>query len=444
MDATILARVQFALTIGFHYLFPPLTIGLGWFIFWVMTKYKNTGDPFYGNLTRFWVKLFALSFAVGVASGITMEFQFGTNWSEYSRYVGDIFGAPLAAEGILAFFLESTFLGVLLFGWKRFSVKVQWFAALMVAVGSTMSAFWIIVAKSWQQTPSGFKLTEGRAELIDFWKAVFNPSTIPRFLHAVDGALITGSFFVMGISAWYLLKNRHLNFAKESMKRALVIGFVASVLQLGIGHYHAVQVAETQPEKLAAIEGIFETQKGAPALVFGIPDAEEEKVHYEIKIPKLLSLFAFGDIDAEVKGLKEFPKDEWPPLKTTFFSFHIMVVMGFVFILFTGICLLMLYKKKLFESKLMLKLMFFLIPLPFIANELGWVAAEVGRQPWAVYHLLKTRDAVSITVPAGQILFSIIMFVLIYALLFYAWIHLLKREVKHGPEGVDTAVGKEA
>jgi len=444
MDATILARIQFALTIGFHYIFPPLTIGMGWYIFWMMTKYKRTGDPFYGNLTRFWIKVFALSFAVGVATGITMEFQFGTNWSEYSRYVGDIFGAPLAAEGILAFFLESTFLGVLLFGWKRFSVKVQWFAALMVAIGSTMSAFWIIVANSWQQTPAGYEIVEGKAQLTDFFAAVFNPSTIPRFLHAVNGALITGAFFVMGLSAWYILKHRHLKFARESMKRAVILAFVASAAQLGIGHYHGVQVAETQPEKMAAIEGIFETQKGAPALLFGIPDYDEEKMHFEVAIPKLLSLFAFGDLDAEVKGLKAFPKDEWPPLMITFCSFHLMAYIGFFFIAFSGLCLFMLIKKTLFENKLMMKLMFFLIPFPFIANELGWVSAEVGRQPWAVYHLLKTRDAVSITVPPWQILFSIIMFSIIYALLFFAWLYLLKREVKHGPTGVDSSLRKEA
>ena len=278
MDPVLLSRIQFALTVGFHFIFPPLTIGLAWLIVWFMTKYKNTGDDFYRSLSRFWIKLFTVSFAIGVATGITMEFQFGTNWAEYSRFVGDIFGAPLAAEGIFAFFLESSFMGVLLFGWNRLSRKTLWFASLMVAVGSTLSAFWIIVANSWMQTPTGFHIVAGRAELTNFWLAVFNPSTIPRYLHTVCASLITGAFFMLGVSAWYLLKKRHLNFAKSSLKAALVIAFISSIFQLGIGHAHAIQVAFTQPEKLAAIEGIFDTQTRAPALVFGIPNKTEGRI----------------------------------------------------------------------------------------------------------------------------------------------------------------------
>jgi len=443
MDTALLARIQFALTIGFHYLFPPLSIGLAWYVFWIMSRYRKTGDAFYKGVARFWIKLLALTFAVGVATGITMEFQFGTNWSEYSRYVGDIFGAPLAAEGIFAFFLESSFLAVLILGWKRVSTGVMWFASLMVALGSTLSAFWIIVANSWQQTPAGFRLAEGRAELTDFFAAVFNPSTVPRFLHAVDGALIQGAFFVMGVSALFILRGRHVEFAKESFKKALFLALGASLVQFGIGHWHAVQVAETQPEKLAAVEGIFETQKGAPALLFGIPDEEAGKVLCEVKIPGLLSLLAFGDADAEVKGLNDFPRNEWPPLAMTFFSFHLMVGLGAYFLAFALLCLFLLRKKKLFDSGFVMKLALFSIPLPFLSNELGWITAEVGRQPWAVYHRLKTREAVSVTVPAGNILFSIIVFALIYALLFFVWIHLLRREIGHGPEEAGDVGGME-
>ena len=436
MDAVLLARIQFALTIGFHYIFPPLTIGMSWIIVWIMTRYKKTGSDFYRSMARFWIKLFTISFVMGVATGITMEFQFGTNWSEYSRFVGDIFGAPLAAEGILAFFLESTFIGVLFYGWNRVSSKTLWFSSLMVAVGSTLSGFWIIVANSWQQTPAGYHLINGRAELTDFFAAVFNPSTIPRYLHTIDGALITGSFFMIGISAWFILKNRHLEFAKESLKKALIVGFIAAMVQLPLGHYHAIQVAHTQPEKLAAFEGLFETQKGAPLLLFGIPDREEETIHQAIRIPKLLSFLVSGDFNAEVKGLRDFPKDEWPPLGLTFYPFHLMVCLGMYFIGLMALGLILLGMKKLYRSRFFLRLFLISIPLPFIANELGWIAAEVGRQPWIVYHLLKTSQAASIAVPASHILFSIIMFCLIYSLLFCMWIFLLRREIRKGPEEV--------
>jgi cytochrome d ubiquinol oxidase subunit I len=443
MDPVLLARIQFALTIGFHFIFPPLTIGMSWLIVWMLRKHKWTADEFYRRMARFWVKLFALTFAVGVATGITMEFQFGTNWAEYSRFVGDIFGAPLAAEGVFAFFLESSFLAVLILGWNRVSTRIHRLSAWMVAIGSTLSAFWIIVANSWQQTPAGFHIVNGRAELTNFAAAVFNPSTIPRYLHTVDAALITGAFFMAGVSAWYLLKKRHISFAKESLKIALIVGFVASVIQLGLGHFHGVQVALTQPEKLAAIEGIFETQTRAPALIFGIPSKEDETVHAAIRLPGMLSLLAFGNLDAEVKGLKEFPKDEWPPLALTFYPFHLMVALGVYFVALTALGMYLLWKKRLFENRLFLKLALWSIPLPLITNELGWITTEVGRQPWIVYHLLKTKDAVSITVPAEQILFSIIMFVIIYSLLFTAWIFLLRREINKGPEEMVPASGKE-
>jgi cytochrome d ubiquinol oxidase subunit I len=443
MDVVLLSRIQFALTIGFHFIFPPLTIGLSWLIFWIMTKYKKTREEIYRKMARFWIKIFTLSFAIGVATGIVMEFQFGTNWSEYSRFVGDIFGAPLAAEGIFAFFLESSFLALLVLGWNRLSVRIHWFSSLMVAFGSTLSALWIIIANSWQQTPAGFEVVGGRAVLTNFWAAAFNPSAIPRYLHTVDAALISGAFFMMGLSAWFFLKGRHMEFAKRSLKLSLIVAFITSVLELGLGHYHAVQVANTQPEKLAAYEGLFETQTQAPMILFGIPDAEAETVHAAIRVPGFLSFLTDFDFDAEVQGLKDFPKDEWPPLGLTFFPFHLMFIIGMYFILITLIGMFLLWKNKLYENKLFLKIIFWSIPLPIIACELGWIAAEVGRQPWIVYHLLKTRDAVSISVPAWQVLFSIIIFVLIYILLFFVWIYLLKRQLHQGPEEGASAQGKE-
>ena len=412
-------------------------------IVWFMTKYKNSGDDFYRNASRFWIKLFATSFAFGVASGITMEFQFGTNWAEYSRFVGDIFGAPLAAEAIFSFFLESTFIGVLLFGWNKLSRKTLWFASLMVAVGATLSAFWIIVANSWMQTPAGFHIVSGRAELTDFFAAVFNPSTIPRFLHTVCGALVTGSFFMLGVSAWYLLKQRHLEFAKVSLRVALIVAVIASFGQLATGHVHGMQVAATQPEKLAAIEGLFDTQTEAPALIFGIPHTPSGRVHTDISIHGLLSLLAFGNVNAEVRGLNDFPRDEWPPLWLTFFPFHLMVAMGLYLIALTILGLYLLLRKKLFGSEFFLRLAFWSIPLPFIANELGWTTAEVGRQPWIVYRVMKTSDAISVTVPATQILTSLILFVLIYLVLTFVWLFLLRREIMEGPGEGAVAAGSE-
>lgn len=442
MDAELLARIQFALTIGFHYIFPPLTIGMAWVIVVMQTLYLKTGQSLYDRMSKFWIKLFAISFVVGVASGIVMEFQFGTNWSEYSRFVGDIFGAPLAAEGIFAFFLESAFIGVLIWGADRVSKRFYWFSSLMVALGSTLSAFWIIVANSWMQTPAGYQIINGRAELTDFWAAVFNPSTVPRYLHTVDGALITGAFFIMGVSAYLLLNKKHLDVAKKSLKIALIVALLASTMQGALGHYHAVQVANTQPAKLAAFEGLFETEQGAPLLLFGIPDSEQEKVHFAVGVPKLLSWIAFGNFNAEVKGLNEFPKDEWPPIGISFTSFHLMVALGGVFILLSALGLLLLYRGQLFENRWYLKILMYCIPLPIIANELGWIAAEVGRQPWIVYNLMKTADGVSITVPPVQILISIVMFCMIYSVLLAAWIFLLKKKIQAGPPEV-SPVNKE-
>jgi len=434
MDAVLLARIQFALTIGFHYIFPVITIGMAWMIVWMLTRHLRTGEPIYQRMARFWIRVFALSFAVGVATGITMEFQFGMNWARYSRFVGDIFGAPLAAEGILAFFLESSFLGIMLYGERRVSNRVYWFSSLMVAVGSTLSGFWIVVANSWQQTPAGFQIVNGRAELVDFWAAVFNPSTMPRYLHTIDGALAAGAFFIMGLSAWFLLRGEHQEFARKSLSMALVLAFLASVAQIPLGHFHAVQVAETQPVKLAAFEGLWETQTNAPLLIMGLPNQEKQRTDFALEIPGLLSIGVGGSTETEVAGLKDFPEDEWPPLLLSFFSFHFMVGLGFYFIGLTALGLFLLWRQKLHENRLFLWAALLSIPLPVIANELGWMAAEVGRQPWIVYGLMRTDQAFSTVVPAGQILASIVMFTAVYTLLFCVWIFLLRRKLLRGPE----------
>jgi len=430
MNTIFLSRIQFALTVGFHFIFAPLTIGLAWFVFWMLTKYKRTGDENYRNIARFWTKIFTISFVIGVVTGFPLEFEFGTNWANYARFVGDVFGPPLAIEVIFTFFLESIFIAILVYGWNKVSAKTLWFSSLIVAVGSTLSAFWIIVANSWMQTPMGYILSESKILLSELWAAVFNPSTLPRFLHTLDAALMTGAFFVIGISALLLLKGYRQQLAEKSLKAAMIVGFIVSVMQLGLGHIHGIQVAFTQPEKLAAIEGVFETQTKAPALIFGIPNEKEERMDAAVRVPGLLSLLAFGKLDAEVKGLKDFPKDEWPPLALTFYPFHLMFAFGVLLIAFSALGIFLLWRKRLFTNRVFLKFAVLFIPVPFIANELGWMTAEVGRQPWIVYHLMKTSDAISVSVPAWQILFTIIAFSVIYIFLFVIWIFLIRRELK--------------
>ncbi len=435
MDTVLLARIQFAITIGFHFLFPPITIGLAWVLTIIEGLSWRTQRDVYERAGRFFAKLLALTFAVGVATGIVMEFQFGTNWARYSKFVGDVFGAPLAAEGVFAFFLESGFLGLYLFGRNRISKGFHWFSIFMVAVGSTLSAFWIIVANSWQQTPAGFVIRNGRAELTSFWEAVFNPSTLPRYFHTVDAALISGAFFVAGISAYLLLQNSKNESARKSLKIAVIFGLVVSFLEVfPFGHEHAQQVAQTQPAKFAAIEGVYDSQTGAPLALFGVPTNSPPDLKVPVEIPGILSWMAFGDINAEVKGINDFPEEDRPPLFLTFVSFHNMVILGLYFIALMAWGVYLLIKDRAWDNKRFLKILIWSIPLPLIACQLGWIAAEVGRQPWIVYGLLRTSDAHSIAVTAGEILFSTILFTGIYILLGSLYVFLLVKEVKHGVE----------
>jgi len=444
MDVATLSRIQFAITIMFHYLFPPLAIGMGAFLVFLEARYLKTRDVQYEAATKFWVKIFALNFALGVASGIVMEFQFGTNWAAYSRYVGDVFGSALAAEGIFAFFLESGFLAVLVFGWDKVSARVHFFATLMVALGSIFSAIWIVVAISWQQTPAGFVIRDfvtpagivKRAELTDFWKVVFNPSAMDRLVHVLIGAFVLGSFFVLSISAFYLLKNRHVDFARKSFTTALVVAAVASVAILISGDSQGRLVARYQPAKLAAMEGIFKsTEAGAPMHIFGIPDAKSGTVHWNVEIPGLLSFLVHRDFSKPVPGLDRFEPDT-PPVALPFFSFHIMVGLGICFVVLTWYAVWSRLRGKLFDRKWLLWIFVFSVIGPFAANELGWITAEVGRQPWIVYNQLRTADAVSRSLDASQVVGSIIMFGVIYALLFALWIYLLNDKIQKGPEPV--------
>ncbi|MEW6509667.1 MAG: cytochrome ubiquinol oxidase subunit I [Bacteroidota bacterium] len=435
MDAVLLARLQFALTVGFHFLFPPITIGLAWLLVVVETLGWRKKDEAYVRIGKFFGKILGLTFALGVATGIVMEFQFGMNWEKYSRFVGDIFGAPLAAEGVFAFFLESGFLGLYLFGRGRVSRGVHWFSSLMVAVGATISAFWIIVANSWQQTPAGYEIRNGRAELTSFADAVFNPSTLVRYFHTVDAALVTGAFFMAGIAAFLILRGKEFELAKKALRLGVIVGLVASILQVvPFGHEHARQVARTQPEKFAAIEGLYTSQTGAPIVLFAYPMTKPPELKATLEIPGVLSWLAFGDPNAPIQGINEFPPYDIPPLWLTFVSFHNMVVLGVYFIIIMKIAAWKLFRGTIWSSPKLLKLLVWSIPLPLIACQLGWIAAEVGRQPWIVYHLLRTSDAVSVTVSAGEILTSIILFGLVYLFLGSLYVYLLVRKLKQGPE----------
>jgi cytochrome d ubiquinol oxidase subunit I len=435
MDVVLLSRIQFAVTVGFHFLFPPITIGLAWLLVAIEWRGWRTGHDRWLRMGKFFGKLLALTFAVGVATGIVMEFQFGTNWAGYSKFVGGIFGAPLAAEGVLAFFLESGFLGLYLFGRRRVSRGVHWFSILMVAVGATISAFWILVANSWQQTPAGYVLREGRAELADFWQAVFNPSTLPRFFHTVDAAIVSGAFFVAGIAAVLLRRNRDDDLARRAAKLAIVVGLVSSLTEVfPFGHMHARQVAHTQPEKFAAIEGLYGSQSAAPMVLFAYPVTPPPELKAKVEIRGLLSWLAFGDINTRIRGIEEFPPDDRPPLWLTFVSFHNMVVLGMYFIAAMAWGAWLIRRGTLWDSRRYLALLIVSIPLPLAACQLGWMAAEVGRQPWIVYQLLRTQDAVSASVPAGDVLFSLVLFTALYLLLGALYVYLLVREIRHGPE----------
>lgn len=443
MDVEILARLQFALTIMFHYIYPPLSIGLGLILVIIEGLYLKTGEELYKNMAKFWTKVFALTFAIGVATGIVMEFEFGTNWSTYSRYVGDVFGSALAAEGVFAFFLESGFLAILLFGWDRVGRKTHYFATLMVCLGAHFSAIWIVVANSWMQTPAGYHIVgEGvraRAEITDFWAMVFNPSSMDRLAHVIIGAWLAGAFLVISVAAYYMLKKRHVEFARSSLKIGLIVAAVSIILQGISGDSSAKGVAVNQPAKLAALEGVYQTQKGAPLTIFGVVNAEKERIDYQIAIPKLLSFMSFGSFDAEVKGLDQIPKKDRPNVAVVFQTYHMMVAMWTLMFIVTALAIFQWLRGTLFTHKWVLRALVLSVVFPQIANQVGWVSAEMGRYPWIVQGLLRISEGLSKTVTANQVLGSIILFGIVYLLLFILFIYLLTDKFKKGPVDTDHA-----
>ena len=441
MDVEILSRLQFAFTISFHYIYPPLSIGLGLIMVIMEGQYLRTKEPVYEQMARFWTKIFALTFGIGVATGIVMEFEFGTNWATYSRYVGDVFGSALAAEGIFAFALESGFLGILLFGWNRVSPRVHFIATIGVFFGSLFSAVWIVVANSWQQTPAGFMIEgEGlraRAVITDFWAMVFNPSSVDRLLHVWIGAFLAGAFLVLSVHAYYLLKGRHVELSKKAFKIALGVATVFSLAQLVVGHHSANGVAENQPAKLAALEGHFDSLAVADAYIFGWVNKEKQEVT-GIGVPGGLTFLLHNDFTTPVRGLNSFPEDERPSALNAIFQFyHLMVAIGMALIALTLFAAFQWWRGKLFENRWLLWIFVFSVLLPNIANQVGWFAAEMGRQPWVVYGLLRTSEALSKAVTANQVLFSLILFALIYTLLLALFLYLLNKKIKVGPEGTE-------
>ncbi len=437
METEILARIQFAFTIAFHYIYPPLSIGLGLLMVIFEGLYIQTKNQLYHTLCRFWTKIFALTFGIGVVTGIVMEFEFGTNWAVYSRYVGDVFGSALAAEGIFAFALESGFLGILLFGWNRVKPWVHFVSTVGVFLGSMFSAVWIVVANSWQQTPAGFHIVgegmQARAEITDFWAMVFNPSSVDRLTHVWIGAFLSGAFLVLSVHAYYLVKGRYIEISQKAFKIALLVATVFSLSQLVTGHHSAEGVKKNHPEKLAALEGHYPANEKADMYLFGWVDQKNETVS-GLKIPGGLSFLIHQDFDKPVVGLNAFKKEDRPGQVNAVFQFyHLMVSIGMLLIGMTLLASFYWWRGKLFDQRWLLMLFVPSVILPQIANQVGWFAAEMGRQPWVVYGLLRTSQAFSQAVSANQILFSLILFFLVYALLLFLFLYLLNKKIKHGP-----------
>jgi cytochrome d ubiquinol oxidase subunit I len=433
MDALLLARIQFAMTIGFHFIFPSLSIGIA------CSLVVLEGIGFFGKnddfkkISRYIAKFFIITFAVGVATGIVMALQFGTNWNRMTNAINDIFGVFLVGEVIFAFFLESFFIGLYIFGRGRVSPFVHWLSIVLVAIGTLISSFWILVANSWMHSPAGYELVNGKFILKDLSAAIFNPSMIPRFLHTVNSSLMAAAFFLMGLCAYLILKNKGATLAKKLLGGAVLFAVVTGFLELGFGHLQILNVAELQKSKFATIEGVEKTSDDPPMLLFGIPDPSSNSVKARIEVPGMMKYLFMEPKGHHVTGLEEISDNERPPVVMPFIGFHLMVYLGSLMILVACIALYFNFVKKLYDQKLLLRLLVWMMPVPVIVIQLGWMVTEVGRQPWVIQGLLKTTDAVSI-MNAGQILFSIILIGLIELLCIGLWLSLIVKYMRQGPE----------
>ncbi|WP_456365758.1 cytochrome ubiquinol oxidase subunit I [Thermococcus sp.] len=489
MDPVLLSRIQFALTAGYHWIFVPASIGMGFMVFLIWTMAAITNEDQWYKAAKFFSKWLGVFFVLGVPTGIVMEFEFGANWANYSTFVGSIFGPPLMLEGLFAFALESTFLGVLLFGMDRLPKIISWISAFFVSIGSALSGLWILIANSWQQTPSAYIIKNAalgpRAELTDFMKAVFNPLLVSQYTHTINSAILTGSYIVAAVGAYYLLKRRHVQVARSAVAIGIVVLAISSVIQLyPTGHAEGRVIAKYQPTKLAADEGLFKTETGAPMIVFGIVDEKNQEVKAAIGIPKLLSWLSFGDWNAKVLGLHDAAKYVWyqqvlnnpnyanekvkkqvvdsilkayginpndpqanekmvqvleksVPVAFMFYAYRVMVGLGTLFILIGLVGLLLLLIGRLYDARWFLKVLVVTLPLPWLAGEAGWFTHEVGRQPWMVWGMVTVKNGASANVSAASVLTTLIGFVVVYTILFYIWLYFVKKLVREGPEPVE-------
>jgi cytochrome bd ubiquinol oxidase subunit I len=435
-DALVVSRLQFGFTATYHYLFPMFTMGLALLIFVLKSVFLRNGNELYNVAARFWGRIFAITFVVGVVTGIPLEFQFGTNWAAFSEFSGDIIAQTLAMEGAFAFFLESAFVGVFLFGERRFGQRVHWFSALMVFVGTWSSGYFIITTNAWMQNPVGYHMLEnGKVVLDDYWAVLLNPWMVWQYLHNMGGAVVCGAFVMAGLGAFYLLARRHEEYGRVFLKVGVIAGVIASLWMLfPTGHFSSEQVAEKKPVALAAMEGQFESERGAGIVLIGQPDVENRRIYNPIVLPRALSYLIYQNWNAEVKGLEAFPERNWPDnIPLLYYCYHVMVGLGTIFIAIMVVAAFLLWRSRLYGSRWMLWILMLAMPFPFIANTAGWLVAELGRQPWLAYGLLRTSEGVSPQLSSGNVLFTLIGFAGMYLIIGLLYILLIVREVDHGP-----------
>jgi cytochrome d ubiquinol oxidase subunit I len=435
-DALVVSRLQFGFTATYHYLFPMFTMGLALLILVLKSVFLRNGNELYNVAARFWGRIFAITFVVGVVTGIPLEFQFGTNWAAFSEFSGDIIAQTLAMEGAFAFFLESAFVGVFLFGERRFGQRVHWFSALMVFVGTWSSGYFIITTNAWMQNPVGYHMLEnGNIVLDDYWAVLLNPWMVWQYLHNMGGAVVCGAFVMAGLGAFYLLARRHEEYGRVFLKVGVIAGVIASLWMLfPTGHFSSEQVAEKKPVALAAMEGQFESERGAGIVLIGQPDVENRRIYNPIVLPRALSYLIYQNWNAEVKGLEAFPERNWPDnIPLLYYCYHVMVGLGTIFIAIMVVAAFLLWRSRLYGSRWMLWILMLAMPFPFIANTAGWLVAELGRQPWLAYGLLRTSEGVSPQLSSGNVLFTLIGFAGMYLIIGLLYILLIVREVDHGP-----------
>jgi len=436
-DALFLDRLHFAFTVTFHYIFPQLTMGLALLLVYLKTKALRTGDEHFNTAARFWAHIFGITFALGVVTGIPMEFQFGTNWAAFSKSAGGVIGQTLAMEGVFSFFLESSFLGLFLFGEKKLGPKGHWWAGFLVWLGSWLSGYLIVATNGWMQHPTGYEIgPNGEILLSSFWKLLLNHWTLWQYAHTMVGAVQTGCFAMAAVGAFYLLARRSENYGRMFVKSGVIVGTIAALLQLSpTGDMQGRLIAQNQPPTLAAMEGLFTSQSGAPLAILGQPDLGKQRLDNPLVIPSMLSFLTYRSWTADVKGLDSFPHDQWPDqVVLLYYSYHLMVGLGTIFIAVMGLAAWLLWRGCLYESRWMLWALMLSGPLPFIANTAGWITAELGRQPWVIYGLMLTSTGISPRVSGGNVLFTLIGFMGMYALLSILFLFLIYREIEHGPE----------